>query len=870
MDNINNDYGFAFNALIIKYIPENVNTYIELKKALKNNFSFLFFRFFYFFHVLIKYIYKIKNNKDNKELIKEIYLNFLNHSKKSSKHILTNELINDLNTKFNYLYKTFFIDNNIYFTTYFNNLIKYFLPVPYPIMQFSPVITFRNNVTKLFKKDDIDYLDKINNIDRLFTTRYVKKKNIDKIKYEIDMHLPIKYFDPTLFDKNNIFLIASKKENYFNLQIMVNVKLNNNVVTGKLLFNRKFDQYNEDIYKKGFCYEALSELWLDKDKNKEDINDGVDDGETSIAKDLSDIGILNRLWKINKEVINVDIDDVVYISILRKIKEGDLFNVFGTVDFLTKDYNNLFHNTSLDIDKEKFNDLLQYPTFFSLTPFLSIPKFFKGRKCLNYEIKKDITQLLDLTNTIISNNVFINEPNNNKFKYYDNLKIMNHYQNKEIPQKEHSNNNCLSNEVMSIKDFIKNRPYCDINDAIFYVGRRKLQEILYKTRKYDASKIWVYDHHKEIYEKYGYEWDDNKMYTSIYHSPYKKKTHLIVSNYDTMVLKDIGVTGFFFTDFSVGFATGGEIMLTKPNVNVKINGWKEHTCDVIEPFKNFKEDIKMGRSQNKNNDNYAYVALLMGNTNYFYGAMVLGYSLKKVNSKYDTIIMVTPDVPKEQIIELKKYYKIVNVNYVDIDTGIIKNYEKSRFKDVFTKFQCFKLIEYKKILMIDIDMLVLKNMDHLFNLEAPAACLRRHDLKHGQKIDERYIVKNKKLIGGINAGLMLLTPNIDEYNFMLLDIKTNKNNDMQFKNPEQDYLSYHYSDILTNISFIYNYQVGLLDRSKKYKFRDVYNIHYSSRLKPWLPLNTNKDKIEETEKWIDETPFIKPFYGIWIKYYNKL
>lgn len=268
---------------------------------------------------------------------------------------------------------------------------------------------------------------------------------------------------------------------------------------------------------------------------------------------------------------------------------------------------------------------------------------------------------------------------------------------------------------------------------------------------------------------------------------------------------------------------------------------------------------------------FAYVTLLYGNSNYFLGALLLGYSIKKTGTKHDIVIMVTDDVPKEQIYVLSKYYNIIK----KID--IIKSHEdyikKSRFVDVFTKLHVFKLTEYKKVIMLDIDMLVINNMDKLFNLKAPAAyvpSLRKY--KHGQPIKKNKFVKNKRLIRRINAGLMLLEPNMEHYNFFLSDVKKKKNINL---NHEQDYLTYFYADKWTYIHLLYNYLVNypIVHLSHKYKTKNIHNLHYGSKRKPWNFVKNgklNKIKYEQfkKDKILQDVERTIDHYNLWFHMYE--
>lgn len=113
---------------------------------------------------------------------------------------------------------------------------------------------------------------------------------------------------------------------------------------------------------------------------------------------------------------------------------------------------------------------------------------------------------------------------------------------------------------------------------------------------------------------------------------------------------------------------------------------------------------------------------------------------------------------------------------------------------------------------------------------------------------------------------MLLEPNQNEYNEIIQDLlKTDKEREA-YDNPEQDYLSFKYANKWTNISFLYNFQFGLTDRAKKYDPNDIYNIHYSSRLKPWRIIF----KPEETWSWIKEDIRNIPYYELWMKSYESI
>jgi len=265
---------------------------------------------------------------------------------------------------------------------------------------------------------------------------------------------------------------------------------------------------------------------------------------------------------------------------------------------------------------------------------------------------------------------------------------------------------------------------------------------------------------------------------------------------------------------------------------------------------------------------FAYVTTLYGNNVYLTGALVVGYTLMKTNTKFDRVILTTPDTSLEYKSYLKTVYThIINIDYVEVSSEIFSE-QNTRFRNVFTKLECLNLIQYDKIILLDIDMIIAKNIDHLFELSPPAACLKHFYVSYGKLIPAHMICRNKKLVGSINAGLMLLKPDKNEWLHIKEDI--NKNQQInKYKYPEQDYLSLRYCNKWTSITFNYNFQFGLTNRVKKcrYSIDDIYVIHYSSSYKPWNNLMINYKMTQ------DEIDFIKKhrkYYILWENIYGHI
>jgi hypothetical protein len=111
---------------------------------------------------------------------------------------------------------------------------------------------------------------------------------------------------------------------------------------------------------------------------------------------------------------------------------------------------------------------------------------------------------------------------------------------------------------------------------------------------------------------------------------------------------------------------------------------------------------------------------LITNTNYLPGLLALDYSLKKAGTKYPLIALYTDTFPEEghKALDLRGIPK-KRVNYL-LPT-VHKDYSNDpRFYDCWSKLTPFSLVEYQRVVQLDSDMLVLKNMDELMELELDA------------------------------------------------------------------------------------------------------------------------------------------------------
>lgn len=209
------------------------------------------------------------------------------------------------------------------------------------------------------------------------------------------------------------------------------------------------------------------------------------------------------------------------------------------------------------------------------------------------------------------------------------------------------------------------------------------------------------------------------------------------------------------------------------------------------------------------NKRYAIITLLMINDSYLSGLIMLAQSIKRFNipNNIDLVCMVTKDINIKTINILKLFYKVYIVEYIELPADYINLRDekiKLIYAKTFTKIHCMKYIEYDKIVLIDADMLVIKeSFFNIFNYEAPAGVyhgltddyhrnilLEYMDAPINNKMYDKKIFNNNfgrniiieykgvkkplEFIRGVETSICLLKPDINDYNNMLNMIKSAK------------------------------------------------------------------------------------------------
>lgn len=127
--------------------------------------------------------------------------------------------------------------------------------------------------------------------------------------------------------------------------------------------------------------------------------------------------------------------------------------------------------------------------------------------------------------------------------------------------------------------------------------------------------------------------------------------------------------------------------------------------------------------------NYAYITLLT-NDDYLPGVLLLREGLRMTHSEYPLITMVTEDVSEESLDTLQRYSVETRlVPKIQLPEKILKYDQElnpritETWRYVFSKFNIFKFTEFDKVIFLDADLMIMKNLDHCFEYPHMTAAL---------------------------------------------------------------------------------------------------------------------------------------------------
>ena len=112
--------------------------------------------------------------------------------------------------------------------------------------------------------------------------------------------------------------------------------------------------------------------------------------------------------------------------------------------------------------------------------------------------------------------------------------------------------------------------------------------------------------------------------------------------------------------------------------------------------------------------NYAFVTVLSTNDYYKY-VIALFESIKETNTKINNFVVIVNEDVNDNVINLleEKKYRVIKKNKLTF--SFVENEPYKSCCNYFDKLYVFDLVEYDKVVYLDNDTYVLKNIDELFN-----------------------------------------------------------------------------------------------------------------------------------------------------------
>ncbi|CAI5529490.1 unnamed protein product [Closterium sp. Naga37s-1] len=145
----------------------------------------------------------------------------------------------------------------------------------------------------------------------------------------------------------------------------------------------------------------------------------------------------------------------------------------------------------------------------------------------------------------------------------------------------------------------------------------------------------------------------------------------------------------------------------------------------------------------------AYASVLHTTEDYVCGAIVLARSLKKSGTKADLVLLVSREISRKSRKGLKKAgWRLKEIERIRNPRAVPKTYNEWNY----SKLRLWQLEEYDKVIFVDSDVLVLKNLDFLFNYPELSA---RGNARHL-----------------FNSGVMVLEPSNCTFNLFMAHVTT--------------------------------------------------------------------------------------------------
>lgn len=201
----------------------------------------------------------------------------------------------------------------------------------------------------------------------------------------------------------------------------------------------------------------------------------------------------------------------------------------------------------------------------------------------------------------------------------------------------------------------------------------------------------------------------------------------------------------------------------------------------------------------------SYITLLSTDS-YLDGVLALVNSLRKTNPVYPILCLITPNVSFASILKLKDAQITLQPAELILHSGLT-TYKRLNF----TKLTVFGLEAYEKLVYLDCDMVILENIDELFDKPHMTAC------KAGN-------VDNWK---HFNSGLVVIEPSMVQFKDMISKM------DNHIGVSEQSFLQSYFTDWVSRPELHLPSAFNTLVGDAPLDLTGIKVLHYVGEHKPW-------------------------------------
>lgn len=238
---------------------------------------------------------------------------------------------------------------------------------------------------------------------------------------------------------------------------------------------------------------------------------------------------------------------------------------------------------------------------------------------------------------------------------------------------------------------------------------------------------------------------------------------------------------------------------------------------------------------------------------------VLKHTLAMTNTPYPFVVMYPEGTDDKEIQPLRDVGIVMRevrmVTSPTVDSG-----EKMFHKQSYTKLATFTLTEYDKVVYLDADMVVSKNIDFLFESETPAFTVQTsiHFSAKGDGYDDRKSAP-------MHAGLMVITPDEREYRKMTRKIPQIKSFDGGDTGFMWSYLPMYYELPAEIVK-------GKWDQAKKKIGSNSYVLHFigNKPLTCGRAMDCNQDIDNDKVKSAMEVFYAPQFHYLWWAWHDHM